>query len=154
MFDDQASTRLPPSAKDAALARESVRSLSALTARDSSVMVTVCTKGRDQGVEIPAGAVALLVDILENMAAGRGVSLVPQKAELTTVQAASMLNVSRPFLIKMLNEGIIPFHKTGTHRRVRIEDVMAYKARIDQAREATLDALVADAQANGMGYDV
>ena len=63
------------------------------------------------------------------MSAGRGISLVPENAELTTVQAAEVLKVSRPYLIKLLSEGAIPYRKVGKHRRVRMEDVMAFKDR-------------------------
>jgi excisionase family DNA binding protein len=94
----------------------------------------------------------MLTDILESMAAGRGVTLIPENAELTTVQAAEVLNVSRPFLIKLLDEGVIAYRKVGTHRRIRMENVVAYKKRIDQEREAILDHLVADAQKHDMGY--
>jgi excisionase family DNA binding protein len=86
------------------------------------------------------------------MAAGRGVSLIPENAELTTVQAAAVLNVSRPFLIKLLTERALPFRKVGKHRRIRMEDVMAYKNQIDREREAVLDELAAEAQKNDMGY--
>ena len=108
--------------------------------------------GLEQPLELPAGAVSLLRDILDAMAAGRGVSLIPENAELTTVQAAAVLNVSRPFLIKLLTQGALPHRKVGKHRRIRMEDVMAYKARIDREREAVLDQLAADAQKNDMGY--
>jgi excisionase family DNA binding protein len=93
-----------------------------------------------------------LMDILEAMAAGQGVSLIPENAELTTVQAAGVLNVSRPYLIKLLDENAIPYRKVGKHRRIRMEDVMAYKARIDREREAVLDQLASEAQENNMGY--
>ena len=86
------------------------------------------------------------------MAAGQGVTIIPENAELTTVQAAGVLNVSRPFLIKLLEDNAIPHRKVGKHRRVKMEDVMAYKARVDKDRETVLDALVADAQEQGMGY--
>jgi excisionase family DNA binding protein len=86
------------------------------------------------------------------MAAGRGVTIIPENAELTTVQAAEVLNVSRPFLIKLLEEEKIPYRKVGKHRRIRMEDVMAYKSAIDQEREAVLDQLVAEAQEQDMGY--
>jgi excisionase family DNA binding protein len=101
---------------------------------------------------VPPGAVLLLMDILEAMASGRGVTIIPENAELTTVQAADVLNVSRPFLIRLLEQKALPSRKVGTHRRVRMEDVMTYKARIDADREAVLDQLVAEAQENGMGY--
>ncbi len=103
-------------------------------------------------IELPPGAAVLLMHILEAMAAGRGITLIPQNAELTTVQAADLLNVSRPFLIKLLEDKAIPYRKVGAHRRVRMEDVMAYKDRIDTAREAVLDQLVAEAQESDMGY--
>ncbi|MFN7648174.1 MAG: excisionase family DNA-binding protein [Acidobacteriota bacterium] len=93
------------------------------------------------------------MEILEAMAAGRGVTLVPENAELTTVQAADVLNVSRPFLIKLLEENALPHRKVGKHRRIRMEDVMAYKSRIDRDREAVLDQLAREAQEQGMGYD-
>jgi excisionase family DNA binding protein len=114
--------------------------------------VRVLDAGQDQPIELPAGAVALLMDILEAMAAGQGVSLIPENAELTTVQAAVVLNVSRPYLIKLLEENAIPHRKVGKHRRIRMEDVMAYKARIDREREAVLDQLTLEAQQNDMGY--
>jgi excisionase family DNA binding protein len=92
------------------------------------------------------------MDILEAMAAGRGLTLIPENAELTTVQGADLLNVSRPFLIALLESRAIPFRMVGRHRRIRLEDVMAYKDDIDREREAILDQLVADAQEHGMGY--
>jgi excisionase family DNA binding protein len=107
---------------------------------------------QEQSIELPSGAVLLLMDILEAMAAGRGITLIPENAELTTVQAADVLNVSRPFLIKLLEEKALPCRKVGAHRRIRMEDVMAYKARIDADREAVLDQLVAEAQEHDMGY--
>jgi excisionase family DNA binding protein len=106
----------------------------------------------EQPLELPAGAVSLLMNILETMAAGQGVVLIPENAELTTVQAASVLNVSRPYLIKLLEDNAIPYRKVGKHRRIRMEDVMAYKTRIDREREAVLDQLTLEAQQNNMGY--
>jgi excisionase family DNA binding protein len=109
--------------------------------------------GQEKPLELPAGAVTMLMEILEAMAAGRGVTLVPENAELTTVQAADVLNVSRPFLIKLLEENALPHRKVGKHRRIRMDDVMAYKSRIDRDREAVLDQLAREAQEQGMGYD-
>lgn len=69
------------------------------------------------------------------------------------MQASDILNVSRPFLIKLLEDGQIPYRKVGKHRRIRMEDVMNYKQAIDRERESVLDQLVADAQEQGMGYE-
>jgi excisionase family DNA binding protein len=131
---------LPPTPQDAAIARVSGQALSRFAAEQM------------EPIELPAGAVALLMEILEAMAAGRGVTIIPENAELSTVQAAEVLNVSRPFLIKLLEDGSIPHRKVGKHRRVRMEDVMSYKAAIDNEREAVLDQLAADAQDQDMGY--
>ena len=73
--------------------------------------------------------------------------------ELSVTQAADILHVSRPFLIKLLDEGQLPSRQVGKHRRIRMEDVMNYKQAIDQQREAVLNQLVADAQEQDMGYD-
>jgi excisionase family DNA binding protein len=142
----------PPTAQEAALARSSSQNLSRFVRDNLPLTLLVTDAEQEQPIQLPAGAVRLLMDILETMAAGRGVTLIPENAELTTVQAADILNVSRPFLIGLLEEKAIPYRKVGAHRRIRMEDVMAYKAQIDADREKMLDLLVADAQENDMGY--
>ena len=142
----------PPSVQDAALARASGQMLARFSRKNRPPSLRVQDNTDAPTIDLPTGAVNLLMDILEAMAAGRGVTLIPQNAELTTVQAAEILNVSRPFLIKLLESKEIPYRKVGKHRRVKMEDVMAYKDRIDKERESILDALVADAQENNMGY--
>jgi excisionase family DNA binding protein len=144
--------QMPPSARDAALARVSGQILSPYARQQRSLTLRVRDAEQDRPIELPSGAVALLMDILEAMAAGRGITLLPENAELTTVEAAEVLNVSRPFLIKLLDDQAIPHRKVGKHRRIRMEDVMAYKANIDREREGVLDRLAHDAQEQGMGY--
>lgn len=141
-----------PNALDAEMARVSGQQLARLAAGNRPLRLRVVSAEQEQPIELPAAAVAMLTDILASMAAGRRLTLIPENAELTTVQAAEVLNVSRPFLIKLLDEGAIAYHKVGTHRRVRLEDVVAYKTRIDQESELILDQLVADAQEYDMGY--
>ncbi|GIK64303.1 MAG: hypothetical protein BroJett018_20970 [Chloroflexota bacterium] len=142
--------QLPPTEEDSALARMSGTVLARYARTNHPLRVRVTEQ--EQTIELPPGAVELLLEILQAMAAGRGVTIIPQNAELTTVQAAEILNVSRPFLIKLLENGAIPYHKVGTHRRVRMEDVMHYKEAINREREAALDQLVEDAQNLDMGY--
>lgn len=134
------------------MARVSGQVLSPHVQQKGSLVLTVREAGQDKPLELPAGAVALLMEILQAIAAGRGVTLIPENAELTSLQAAEVLNVSRPFLIKLLDDNVLPHRKVGKHRRIRLEDVMAYRSKIDRDREAVLDQLAREAQEMGMGY--
>ncbi len=78
-------------------------------------------------VEIPASAFAALQAVVRDMAQGLTITLIPHDKELTTKEAADILNVSRPFLVKLLDRGDVPYHRVGTHRRLRVEDVLAYR---------------------------
>lgn len=104
-------------------------------------------------VELPTSALRLLVDILAELAGGNAVKVVPVHAELTTQEAADMLNVSRPHLVKLLEDGVLPFHRTGKHRRVRFADLMQYKDARDRASEEAMAELARQAQESGMGYE-
>jgi excisionase family DNA binding protein len=143
-----------PSDAEVILAREASRALANLAGQDRAVRVeaTETAAGRTESFEIPPAAVRLLVDMLAQIAAGNAVSIVPVHAELTTQQAADILNVSRPFLVSLLERGDLPFHKVGTHRRVRYGDLTAYKRREHDARHRALDELVQQAQELGLGY--
>ncbi|MBI2074138.1 MAG: helix-turn-helix domain-containing protein [Gemmatimonadetes bacterium] len=103
-------------------------------------------------VTIPAPAFELLLEVLGPMANGNAVTIVPVHAELTTQQAADALNVSRPFLIQLLEPGAIPHRKVGTHRRVRFADLMEYKRQDETRRRAVMDELTSEAQQHGLGY--
>ncbi|MBI5780706.1 MAG: helix-turn-helix domain-containing protein [Rhodocyclales bacterium] len=143
-----------PSAEDIALARESSRVLSTVlqTRAETQQIDFHDDKGAVRSVTLPTSALRLLLDVLTEIGQGNAVTLIPIHAELTTQEAADLLNVSRPFLVQLLEKGEIPFHKIGTHRRVRYQDVIAYKNRIDAERRKALDELAAQGQALGMGY--
>ncbi len=96
--------------------------------------------GGDQ-IELPPSAVDALRLVVEALAQGRSVTLVPSDKDLTSQEAADTLRVSRPHLIKLLDRGDIPFHRVGTHRRISVEDVLAYRERRDAERNAALAEL-------------
>jgi excisionase family DNA binding protein len=110
-------------------------------------------KDQAHQVELPTSALRLLVDILAELADGNAVKVVPVHAELTTQEAADLLNVSRPHLVKLLESDALPFHKTGKHRRIRFADLMKYKAMRDQTSEEAMAALAKQAQELGMDYE-
>lgn len=99
---------------------------------------------------LPGSVVRVLLGVLTEMARGNAVSVIPVHQELTTQQAADLLNVSRPHLVGLLEHGEIPFHKVGTHRKVRLLDVLAYQQRERDARGKMLDELTAASQQEGL----
>ena len=92
-------------------------------------------------IELPLSAVEALKVVVDALTRGQSVTLVSQDKELTSQAAADMLHLSRPYLIKLLDQGAITFHRVGTHRRIRLEDVLAYRDRRDDERKAALDEL-------------
>jgi excisionase family DNA binding protein len=143
-----------PTEADAHLAGESLRRLTVLIESGQSdyrLHIRVSERA-DEDIALPSSAIPLLKEILAEMARGHAVAIRPVRAELTTQQAADLLNVSRPYLIGLLEGGKIPFRLVGQHRRVRLDDVMAYKREDDAARRRLADELTAEAQALGLGY--
>ena len=142
-----------PSEQDSLQARESGRLLAKHLRTGDAVKVSIL-EGEQPGetLTIPASAVELLQHILLQMAEGNAITLMPVHAELTTQQAADLLNVSRPYLVSLLDEGEIPHHRVGTHRRVLFNDLMRYKQAIDAKRRDALRQLTEQAQALDMGY--
>ncbi len=140
-----------PDSESSALARSSAEELSRLLGQmPETERARVQLDGND--LVLPRQALALLRDLLVEMAQGNAVTIVPTHAELTTQEAANILNVSRPHLVKLLEEGVIPFSRTGTHRRIRYQDLMSYRAQRNQESKAALDELVSEAQDHDMGY--
>ncbi len=139
-----------PSAEDMKVARESRRALATIL---PSADVDLYVRQEDNGhVKIPSFAIRLLMDILDQMEKGNAVSIVPVHAELTTQQAADILNISRPYLVKLLDEGRLEHCKVGRHRRVRYDEVMKYKEEVTNSRMKALDELSEQAQELDMGY--
>lgn len=105
-----------------------------------------------ESIPIPEAVFYILERVVEVMASGDAITVVPVGKEVTTQQAATLLNVSRQYLVRLLDEGRIGYRKTGKHRRLRIEDVLAFKEQRDKDRRAGLRELSRMTQEFG-GYD-
>jgi excisionase family DNA binding protein len=134
-------TPLVPGPADAELARSALRALSAAPATDGPVHLRV-EEGAD--IVVPRSALSALAQVLSAFAHGEGVTVLPAQAELTTQQAADALNVSRPFLIGLLEQGKIAYRTVGTHRRVKASSLVEYMRADDAERLAAADALSAE----------
>jgi excisionase family DNA binding protein len=111
-------------------------------------------KVQDDGkyIEIPPKAFSLLYDILCKMAEGKSITIIPSDSEVSTQQAADMLNVSRPHIVKLLEEGVISFNKVGTHRRIQLKELIKYEKAVKANREKQLGILAKQAQILNLGY--
>lgn len=107
---------------------------------------------RGEEVTLPPAVFYVLERVAEVLARGDSVTVVPVGRELTTQQAADLLNVSRQYLVRLLDEGRIPFSKTGKHRRLRIDDVLAYRRVRDDERRSALERLTTLTESFG-GYE-
>ncbi len=142
-----------PSDEDRQNARDASRMLAPYLRSKQNLRVPIGDghKGGETAV-IPPAAVRFLVDLLSEMARGNSVTMIPIHAELTTQEAANILNVSRPFIVELIKKKLLPARKVGTHRRILFADLMAYKQKVDGDRTAALDELARQAQELNMGY--
>ena len=134
------------------LDQREVPAMRALQVRFQSPLKPQLTSPDGPPIEVPETLYKILVDVVEQLLAGRAVAVLPQSLELTTTQAADMLQVSRPFLTELLKSNEIPFHTVGTHRRVKLEDVVRYAHAREAQREQALGAMIQEADEAGL-YD-
>lgn len=118
--------------------------------RENKATVQISETG--DAIELPLRALELLAEILKAMKDGNAVSVVPQAAEVTTAVAADMLGCSRPHLVKLLEEGKIPFTKVGRHRRIKFKDVKEYDEKQRKRQREYLIQMMRDAEEDGL-YD-
>lgn len=137
-----------PTGDDAELASQASRMLSRIRRDGAELKVQV----GDETLRLPKSVGDLLYRLLTEMGQGNAVTVIPVHAELTTQEAADYLNVSRPYLIRLLEEGKLPFNMVGTHRRVKFADLTAYRNRAEEERKKVMDELASQAQDLGMGY--
>lgn len=137
------------------IAKSSIAKLSEISQKfkpNESGIVKIKIQEGGAFLSIPKKALSLLVDILNNMAEGKSIILSPSDAEVSTQQAADMLNVSRPHLVKLLEGGKIPFKKTGVHRRIALKHLIEYEKALKENRNKKLQFLAKQAQNLNLGY--
>ena len=126
---------------------DSIRQLEHILSLQDSQAKLVGANGKV--ITIPESVYQVLRQVVHAMALGQAISIAPQEQEMTTQQAADILNVSRPYLIKLLEQGEIPCIKVGTHRRIRHQDLISYKQQRDTKRSNLLDELIQESQDMG-----
>ena len=143
-----------PTEQDKILAKESIPRIARYAGAQPSQIPIRIQPDDETGetIVLPRAAFVMLLSILSEMAKGNAVTYLPVHAELTTKEAADLLNVSRPYLITLLEQGKIAYHMVGTHRRVKLTDIMQYKASSEARSRALLADLTAEAQELEMGY--
>ncbi len=141
---------------DQKIALSSVESLSKCESdvlRNGKKTVQLRIQESEELITIPLQAFLLFKSILKNMAEGKSVTLISSDSEISTQEAADILNVSRPHIVKLLESGIIPFKKVGSHRRVQLKDILSYESNLKADRRKQLDLLAREAQDLNMGYE-
>lgn len=118
-----------PTRKEQKIARESKEILDRIAGKlkTSTKEIEIEVQGEKDSIKIPVSALQHLNTIIDLMAQGKAITVNPVDAEVTTQEAAGLLNVSRPYIVKLLEEGKIPFHKVGAHRRIKLKDFLAFK---------------------------
>lgn len=144
-----------PDEREVHTAIESQRKLAAILDAGHETHRIQIFDANDQAhqIELPTSALRLLMEVLAELAEGNAVRVVPVPAELTTQEAADLLNVSRPHLVSLLEGGSLPFHRTEKHRRIRFDDLMAYKGKRDDTGAASMAELATQSQNLKMGYE-
>lgn len=142
-----------PTREEQEVARQGKEALERISGKHKSPSeaIEIGVEGEEH-VKIPASAFKFLSHILDLMSQGKAISIIPSDTEVTTQQAADMLNVSRPHVVKLLEEGELPFHKVGTHRRIKLQDLEAYREKMEQEREEALTELTRQAQELDLDY--
>jgi excisionase family DNA binding protein len=123
---------------------ETVQELDAVLAENEGVAKLVAPSG--EILELPHSIYEVLRRVIHDMARGNAVRIMPIHAEMTTQEAADLLNVSRPFLVKLLEKGDITYRKVGTHRRIRLDDLLVYRDHRDSERRRLLDEIASESQ--------
>jgi excisionase family DNA binding protein len=144
------------SRKDVELTKAAQRYIMAALDHSNAAKIVLLEEGRPPQeaptIELPPQALRAIADLLGLMAQQQPIMLMPQKHELTTQEAAAMLNVSRPFVIKQIENGVLNCKKVGRHRRIEFQELMQYKAKIQQQTSQALVELTNLSREFGLEY--
>lgn len=142
------------SKEDQRIARTSVEKLrkasQKLSQNRKSIEITL--QDSHESLRLPGKALGLLSTIVSNMAAGKSMAIILSDATIGTQEAADYLEVSRPYIVRLLEKGEIPFSKVGTHRRIKVSDLVAYQKKMKTIRRKQLNFLAQQAQDINLGY--
>jgi excisionase family DNA binding protein len=144
--------RRKPSKSEQKVARDSYPAVLSVLSHINGEETEIEIEESKERIKIPSRALELLSDILKAMSEGVPISIVPIATEVTTQKAAEILGCSRPYLIKLLEEGQIPFVKVGKHRRIKFEDVVSYKQKMKKEQKQSLIDIMTFDEENGL-YD-
>ncbi len=140
-----------PSDQDLALAREASRVLNEIGGSEPALRIQLIAAGKEcPMLDLPAPAAKLLLQMLQEMAAGHAVTLLPLATEITTQQAADLLNVSRPFVAGLVDKGVLPARMVGANRRLLLQDVQAYRLESRARARGALKEMIAISQELGL----
>ena len=114
--------------------------------------IEITLQHNQQSLRLPRKAISLLSTIISNMAAGKSIAIILSDTAIGTQEAADYLEVSRPYVVRLLEKGDIPFSKAGTHRRIKVADLVAYQKRMKATRRKQLGFLAKQAQELTLGY--
>jgi excisionase family DNA binding protein len=141
-------TILPP--EDRGAERQQVTQLAELLASVTDGRCAALTTAEGTSVELPEEVCGVLQAVVAAMSNGLAITVAPQNTLLTTQEAADMLSISRPTLVRLLGEGEMPYEQRGRHRRVRLADVLEYRERMRRERRARLDEMASEGQHAGL----
>ncbi len=142
-------TLLMPSSEDRSAAAAGAPLLEGLAPLEGA-QLSFFVAGERKTLNLPPLVLKMLAETMVHLARGNAVTLAPVHMELTTQQAADLLGVSRPYLVRLLEEGRIPFRRPHHHRRVRLQDLLEFKAREDTLRQQALDELTEHTEEMGL----
>ncbi|MFL0800831.1 MAG: helix-turn-helix domain-containing protein [Agarilytica sp.] len=141
-----------PTEKEIDLAKASSRTLSKYSFKDDVQFSIDKPAGKSDSFSLTGHTLRLFLDSLAEISRGNAVSILSHHHELSTQEAAEILNVSRPFFVKLLKDNEIPYKRVGSHRRIYLRDILTYKQDVDRRRLAVLDELTQHSQRHQMGY--